>query len=312
MGPAQSANVVVEAVAAKEFSGRTLPEDVRFCIEQMQMDAERRGDRQSVQDTHAFACRLAYGYTGTQMRLRHQEHQRGLRQEAMAMGCAHTLDAIQADWQKHHGLYMDPEWDKEYGPNDHFWQGGDPDGLDRGGEPYYCPVSWKRYGIRFPDFSKHMTGKAVAYHGSSHHNAVSLMEKGLRGTAGCYCDGEMVGYLSPSVIYASHHCYAEVWQHPQTKLFYQMVLQCRVKTSAIWKRVPETLCAMKTVDGNFKDNSQLEWLVKAAKKPEADGYVYVPKDHVALYGLMIRKSKQHPQTLPQNNWWLTDSDSDSD
>ena len=49
----------------------------------------------------------------------------------------------------------------------------------RGGEPYYCPKGWTRYGVYVPDFDAKWNGTHVCYHGTRSAHATGILETGL-------------------------------------------------------------------------------------------------------------------------------------
>lgn len=205
---------------------------------------------------------------------------------------------------------MDPAWDRVYGPGETHWHGAIDDGHDRGGEPYYCPSGWKRYGIRVPDFETNWSGSNIVYHGSRSGLASDILHAGFKGGNGDHCDGKEVAYFSPSILYAAHARYAKVWERTQggKTQYYQMVLQCRVKPNAVMKKANETLGATCKVDPNY-DNDVLEWLVRATVN-DGPYNIFVDKDKVLLYGIMVRITDVHPGDLAESQWekkhWKTD------
>lgn len=197
---------------------------------------------------------------------------------------------------------MNPKWNRQYGPGKTNWDGNLSDGRNRGdGEIYECPAGWTRYGVRVKNFDDEWTGSAVAYHGSAVLNATSILETGVRGTQGCYCDGNSVGYFSPSIAYCSHPRYAKVWHNTTDGKFYQMVFQCRIKPAKIWKRERITIGKKPgaSISSNL-DEGKMEWLVRATD--EREGRLYVPRDEVVLYGVMIRKTDNDP-AKSADKWW---------
>ena len=202
-------------------------------------------------------------------------------------------------------LMMDPAWDKTYGPGANNWTGDVNDAYDRGGEPYYCPKGWKRFGVRVPDFETRFPGTAIVYHGTQSNNTLGMLKSGFRGTRGCYDGGVEVSYYSPSIIYASHGRYAKVWKRKSDGKYIQMVFQCRVKPSAVSTKGKETLSATQRVDPNYPaDNSGLEWLVPATVVGD-DGRKYVDPENVVIYGIMVRALDTHPKYLPEMAWQQT-------
>ncbi|CAF4983198.1 unnamed protein product [Rotaria sp. Silwood1] len=62
--------------------------------------------------------------------------------------------------------------------------------LDRGGEPYYCPVGWRRYaidvGMTGAQFEKEYGRWAIAYHGTAGTLAMAILLNGLRASGTLY------------------------------------------------------------------------------------------------------------------------------
>ena len=107
----------------------------------------------------------------------------------------------------------------------------------------------------------------IVYHGTESGLASDILHAGFKGVEGCHCpDEEPVSYFSASIIYAAHRRYAKIWPRTQDgkTRYYQMVLQCRVKPSAVAVKDRQTLGAKGQCDPNY-DNKQLEWLVKATR-----------------------------------------------
>ena len=157
--------------------------------------------------------------------------------------------------------------------------------------------------MRVPDFEKHWKGTNIVYHGTESGLASDILHAGFKGVGGCHCPtGEQVSYFSPSIVYAAHGRYAKVWPRKQggKTRYYQMVLQCRVKPSAVAVKDKETLGADGQCDPNY-DNKQLEWLVNATRT-DPSGNRFVDKNEVLLYGIMIRITDVHPKELPEFNW----------
>jgi hypothetical protein len=220
----------------------------------------------------------------------------------LATACAEVTSYLQGD-QKGIEQLMDPKWDKKYGPKgDTHWSGALHDGRHRGGEPYYCPNGWDRYGVKVTDFDAKWGTSGIVYHGTTSALASDILRTGFRGTQGCHAGGDRVSYFSPSINYCANQRYAKVWHRKEDCKYLQMVLQCRVKPSAVKTKAKETLSAgAKVIDPNFK-NSEMEWLVKATVQGP-DGKEYVNEEEVTIYGIMVRCLDVHPRDLPESKWW---------
>lgn len=202
---------------------------------------------------------------------------------------------------------MDARFNKEYGKGKTYWSGSNPpDGKDRGkagwkkdGQPcvelpYYCPVGWKRYGIKVceaAEFDRRYDGWAVAYHGTKRAFAAMILNTALKGKTGCFADGEPVVYATPSIRYASAPPYAKGWTNPDGE-YVQIVFQLRVNPAHIWKVEKETLPTLtqgKQIDPNI-DNSRMEWLIR----PKGKDQKFIAPNQLICYGIMLRKLDQEP------------------
>ena len=155
--------------------------------------------------------------------------------------------------------------------------------LNYNGEKYFCPSGWRRISINVADsaadFERKYGGWHVAYHGTNHELAATVLTSGFLPVRGAYSDGEAVVYFSPSIEYAGHPRYARVYEVPDkngAKRYMQMILQVRINPKNIWKKVGGTLPGAfdptnvhynkardnHPADPNFPDNGNLEWLVK--------------------------------------------------
>jgi hypothetical protein len=177
--------------------------------------------------------------------------------------------------------------------------------LDRGGQPYYCPVGWRRYaidvGMTGPQFENEYGRWPVAYHGTAGTLAMAILLNGLRASGqGCFLKkNQGAVYLSPSIEYSGHPRYAKVLKI--NSKYVQMVLQVRVHPRLFEKRQGTLPGAMshnkERADPNFSNN-ELEWIVR-----------WKPGDHIdalngiLVYGLMFRVTDEDPNHLPQNQWW---------
>jgi len=200
---------------------------------------------------------------------------------------------------------MNPNWNREYhnGPQGTYWEGALRDPNSRG--PYFCPVGWKRYSIRVgtaEEFDRKCNGWHVAYHGSKNIHASSILQTGFKPGKGCFLGENEAGvYFSPSIEYSAHPRYAKPWRTPDGK-YVQMIFQCRVNRTAIWRKAPETLLKdsekATVIDRNFPNN-QLEWIVKA---DNPNVFISNLHNQVVCYGIMLRVS-DNPNVLPSSSWW---------
>lgn len=104
-------------------------------------------------------------------------------------------------------------------------------------------------------------------------------------------------YLTPSIIFAAHPRYSTPWKNPETRQYYQMVLQCRVNPKLLEKGdiAPQSLLEEYTeIDPNF-DNDVIEWVIRAEEQ--------VAREDLVCYGIMIRVTPCHPEELPCSHWW---------
>lgn len=205
---------------------------------------------------------------------------------------------------------MNPRWNKTYGLGGTYWEGALDDERNRGGLPYYCPNGWVRFALNVcPDeeFEARYNGWGYLYHGTKGRFVGSILTSGFRASQGlCFCGKEdFAVYMSPSVEYCSHPRYGSIEFNPETRMWMQVVLQCRVKPTAVWKVERETLYCRefgKSIDQNV-DNSQMEWLFKPNHTDEITGHMFI-KDAIVCTGIMIRVTREHPFDL--DYWWTGD------
>jgi hypothetical protein len=197
----------------------------------------------------------------------------------------------------------DRNFNRIYGPDNTFWRGALEDEWDRGSDPYFCPVGWKRYSIQVNDFDETCTGWPVAYHGTCSTLTAAILINGLRLGGGCFMEpNEKAVYFSPCIEYRAHPSYAKLKETNGD--FLQVVLQCRVNPQAITKRRPETFPndKSKQIHSNY-ENGKLEWLIEKPSEGEVDQYLEWGRD-VVCYGFMVRVTKQHhPHELRVSDWW---------
>jgi hypothetical protein len=207
---------------------------------------------------------------------------------------------------------MNPSYNRIYSQNgteiaEGFIPTSFPVSLNRGGEPYYCPAGWRRYGIDVGMTSSQFEAAygewPVAYHGTAGHLAWTILLAGLQASGtGCFLKtGEGCVYLSPSIEYCGHPRYSTVWKIKNQ--YVQMVLQVRVKKQLIFDKKPETLLNQDSketvIDSNFKDNKEMEWLIRWPP-----GKKITSLDGLLVYGLMLRVTDNDPRKLNQCSWWL--------
>jgi hypothetical protein len=215
-------------------------------------------------------------------------------------------DKLRGDLKKKYDLDvkekpMNPKYNRIYGPGNIHWKGNLEDGKDRGGEPYYCPVGWKKYSVgEYKDakeFDEKFKGWFISYHGTQNTYAGAILSTGLR--ASSYQDNKFktnAAYLSPCISYCAHPRYARPWKRTNDNKYVQMVLQCRINPEGMIGKREATLLASqnKVIDGNYK-NETMEWLVSA--KGEDIG------KYIVCYGIMLRVTDVEPDELPESEWW---------
>jgi len=202
---------------------------------------------------------------------------------------------------------LNPRWNKTYGPGGENWNGAIHDGRRRSRVPYYCPKGWMRFSLRVcedSEFEAKFGNWGILYHGTKGKFVGPILATGFRGGGGCWLGvGEVAVYMSPSIEYCGHPQYAGIEYNPETREWIQIVLECRVKPSAVWKKCSETLGASNLVVDPNIDNSSLEWLFKPNHTDPATGHKYLV-DAVVCTGIMMRITKEHPMDLPY--WWRRD------
>ena len=123
---------------------------------------------------------------------------------------------------------MNPQYNRIYSVNavdkaDHFIARYFPGFRDKGGEPYFCPNGWRRYGVDVgmsgSEFEMKYGGWPVAYHGTKGHIATKILMTGMNASGisdAIRCpnlkDDEGAVFLSPSIEYCGHPYYANVWK----------------------------------------------------------------------------------------------------
>jgi alpha-kinase len=202
---------------------------------------------------------------------------------------------------------LNRRWNKTYGAGGTQWQGILSDGRTRGDISYFCPEGWARFSLNVcsdEDFESQFAGWGYLYHGTNSKFVGSILTSGLRASRGlCYCgQDDHAVYMSPSIEYCGHPRYGCVEYNPETRKWMQLVLQCRVKPSAVWRKGRETLgCGRFDLkcDSNIS-NDEIEWLFRPTDfDPISKGYFI--KDAIICTGVMMRITDIHPFEL--NYWW---------
>lgn len=207
---------------------------------------------------------------------------------------------------------LNPRWNKAFGTSSHSWTGGDPDGLPRGGMPYFCPSGWVRFSLNVcPDdeFEDLYSEMSYLYHVTKSKYVGSILTSGLRASTGLsYCGAEEHAvYMSPSIEYCAHPRYGCIEYNPETQRWIQVVLQCRADATKVWKVEPETLDCDEfglTVDSNI-GNDEMEWLFKPNFTDSVTGSKFL-SNVIVCTGIMVRVTKEHPLDL--SYWWSQNLD----
>merc|ERR1712066_1146596 len=133
----------------------------------------------------------------------------------------------------------------------------------------------------------------VAYHGTTHCNALGIMLHGLRrpGEPGVQVAHGQVHsetgssiYVTPSIEYAAFPCYSQIFKVGEEH-WAQVVLECRIRPGS-FKEAPGTLSSNKhwpndvPIDPNFPGLDGLEWLLEQ------------PSD-IKVSALLIREFGRH-------------------
>ncbi|CAF3071504.1 unnamed protein product [Rotaria sp. Silwood2] len=224
----------------------------------------------------------------------------------MFMGDITSLNKKQ---QFRNAIKLHPEWNLTYAIGHTYWKGALNDDIDRGNQPYYCPVGWKRYALYVTDkFREKFTGWCKCYHGTKFSYGLSILLCGLK-PADLAQHGSGI-YATPSIIYACHPRYSEIKriETPEQKNVFksgeyiQFVLECRVHPTNIKKIAEETLNAGgSTIDSNISNND-IEWVIDDQTKEIVD--FNDPDTSIICTGLMIRVTDNHPGLLSESDWWL--------
>ncbi|CAF1163437.1 unnamed protein product [Rotaria sordida] len=226
----------------------------------------------------------------------------------MFMGTIESLKQQQARAE----IRLNPQHNRIYGPDHNYWKGTLCDGKDRGNQPYYCPVGWKRSSLYVSgNFYRKFKGWCICYHGTRFVHGLSILLSGLM-AAKDQAHGPGI-YTSPSIIYASHPRYAEIKlvessvenDFFEKGQYIQFVLECRVHPNNIKKIGCETLRVRNRaiIDANISNDS-IEWLIDTHGKDLMD--FNDPNSVIVCTGIMIRVTDNHPGLLPVSEWWYTD------
>jgi hypothetical protein len=205
-------------------------------------------------------------------------------------------------------IRLHPQYNRLYCPGQTYWNGILSDGKDRGNQPYYCPIGWKRYSFYVTDnFDEKFKGWCICYHGTKFSYGLSILLSGLK-PAEKDVHGSGI-YATPSINYACHPRYSEVKsiQSSHQKQFFkngkyvQFVLECRVHPKNIKRIAKETLNAVDTIIDSNITNDEIEWIIDNKNKDLVD--FNDPDSSIICTGLMTRITDNHPGLLPESQWW---------
>ena len=204
-------------------------------------------------------------------------------------------------------IKLHPQFNRIYCPGQTYWTGALIDGKDRGSEPYYCPLGWKRYSFYVTDnFDEKFKGWCICYHGTKFRYGLSILLSGLK-PAMRNEHGSGI-YATPSINYASHPRYSEVKvieskhrKHFKMGNFLQFVLECRVHPSNIKKKERQTLDAQNTIIDYNINNDIIEWVIDNKNKDILD--FNDPNSEIICTGIMTRVTDNHPGLLRESQWW---------
>lgn len=207
-------------------------------------------------------------------------------------------------------ISLNPQYNRIYSIGHDYWEGALNDGRDRGNQPYYCPIGWKRASLYVTDdFDGKFKGWCICYHGTKFAYGLSILLSGLK-PATIRAHGTGI-YVTPSINYACHPRYAEVklidTKHGsrifKSGKYIQYVLECRVHPDNIKKIKRETLGAHNNnIDSNIS-NDYIEWIIDEQGKSIVD--FNDPDSSIVCTGIMMRITDEHPGLLPKSQWWYT-------
>ncbi len=205
-------------------------------------------------------------------------------------------------------IRLHPQFNRVYCIDQTYWSGANNDGKDRGNQPYYCPIGWKRYSFYVTDnFDEKFKGWCICYHGTKFTYGLSILLSGLKPAERAEHGSGI--YTTPSINYACHPRYSEVKliQSSNQKKFFkngkyvQFVLECRVHPKNIKKIDKETLAGDDTIIDQNITNDKIEWLIDNKNKTLVD--FNDPDCLIVCTGLMTRVTDNHPGLLPESQWW---------
>lgn len=177
----------------------------------------------------------------------------------------------------------------------------------RHGQTYWKPHGWVKRRLRVDDYETCRTWP-IAYHGTSAENAPKILLTNLRkpgqggatqqhGGAGASASGTI--YVTPSIYYAAHPVYAPLHEVGGSSRWFQVVLQCKVRPSRF--RVQQGTLGNKywprdlRMDPNFRDHSQMEWLVDDERDVVVIGLMYRElgsEADASIYGSLATRLRQ--------------------
>ena len=205
-------------------------------------------------------------------------------------------------------IRLNPQYNRIYSLNQTYWLDSLNDGKNRGNQPYYCPIGWKRYSFYVTDnFDEKFQGWCICYHGTKFAYGLSILLSGLK-PAERNEHGAGI-YATPSINYAAHPRYSEVklieTKHQrkffQNGKYVQFVLECRVHPNNIQSIEKETLDGKNTIIDSNINNNIIEWIIDNKNKDLVD--FNDPDSSIICTGLMIRLTDNHPGLLSESQWW---------
>ncbi|UJR16626.1 hypothetical protein I4U23_003526 [Adineta vaga] len=221
------------------------------------------------------------------------------------MGSVESLGKVQKFRSE---IKLNPKYNRIYVKGHNYWEGPTPDHLDRGGNPYFCPVGWKRWSFYVTkNFYERFKGWSICYHGTKFSYGLAILLSGLKPAKNAE-HGQGI-YTTSSINYACHPRYAEVKliESSTNSTFFkngkyvQFVLECRVHPDNIIIKERETLDASKTIIDKNISNDVIEWLINNQGKDIVD--FNDPNASIVCTGIMVRVTDNHPGLLSQSQWW---------
>jgi hypothetical protein len=182
-----------------------------------------------------------------------------------------------------------PQWNRDFRVDSNC-----PKGEKRGGQPYYPPKGWVRFGLnvsgRFPDGDTWLgmtncPGEwCVAYHGTHQQYVKSITESPLR-TGRCNCYGRGI-YCTPDISVASEYARTVQIQTPEGPKSYQYVFMCRVNCQSICQ------CSVRDANGYCVNDSNPAYTLHMTQC--ADWWFVNANNgnyqHIRTYGLLVREN----------------------